>query len=272
MRMKQSAAQTLVVLAAAVVMTASPTAQWVKYPTAGIPRNADGSPNMTAPAPKTREGTPDFSGTWMAEKTRPCPPNGCDDMMIGYQFLDIGWRVPGGLPYQPWAAELSKKRTADLRKDDPQARCLPTGIVRMHTDPLYRTIVQTPVMIAILNERNASYRRIFIDGRPLPDDPTPSWVGYSSGQWEGDTLVVRTSGFRDDLWLDASGSPLTSAGTIIERFRRVNFGQIEVVLTVDDPKTYTKPWTTTLNQFLVADTELLDYICLENERSVQHFR
>jgi hypothetical protein len=269
--MKKSAAQLVAVLAA-VVMTASPKAQWVKYPTAGIPRNADGSPNMKAPAPKTREGTPDFSGVWMAEKTRPCPPDGCDDMMIGYQFLDIGWRVPGGLPYQPWAAELAKKRTADLRKDDPQARCLPTGIVRMHTDPLYRSVVQTPGMIAILNERNAAYRRIFTDGRPLPDDPTPSWVGYSSGRWEGDTLVVRTSGFRDDLWLDANGSPLTSAGTIIERFRRVNFGQIEVVLTVDDPKAYTRPWTTTLNQFLVADTELLDYICLENEQSVKRFR
>ena len=262
----------VVVLALALIGPASVRAQWVKYPTAGIPRAADGSPDMTAPTPKRLDGTPDFSGIWMAEKTRPCPPNGCDDMMIGYQFLDIGWRVPGGLPYQPWAAELAKKRTADLRRDDPQARCLPTGIVRMHTDPLYRTIVQTPGMIVILHERNASYRRIFTDGRPLPVDPTPSWVGYSSGTWEGDTLVVRTSGFRDGLWLDAGGSPLTDAGTIIERIRRVNFGQLEVVLTVDDPKAYTRPWTTTLNQFFVADTELLDYICLENEQSVKRFR
>ena len=120
----------VVVLALALIGPASVRAQWVKYPTAGIPRAADGSPDMTAPTPKRLDGTPDFSGIWMAEKTRPCPPNGCDDMMIGYQFLDIGWRVPGGLPYQPWAAELAKKRTADLRRDDPQARCLPTGIVR----------------------------------------------------------------------------------------------------------------------------------------------
>jgi hypothetical protein len=272
MRMKTPAARIVVALAAAVATIASAQAQWVKYPTAGIPRTADGSPDMTAPAPRGGDGRPDLSGTWMAEKTRPCPPNGCDDMQIGYQFLDIGWGVPGGLPYRPWAEALTKQRTADLRKDDPQARCLPTGIVRMHTDPLYRAIVQTPAMIVILNERNTSYRRIFTDGRPLPDDPTPSWVGYSSGVWEGDTLVVRTSGFRDGLWLDAAGSPLTDAATVVERIRRVSFGQLEIALTVDDPTAYTRPWTTTLTRFLVADTELLDYICLENEQSVRRFR
>jgi len=245
--------------------------QWVKTPTAGIPRTVDGQPTMTAPAPKDRNGRPDLSGLWGAEKTRPCPPNGCDDMQISEQFLDIGWRVPGGLPYQPWAAELAAKRTADIRKDDPQAHCLPTGIVRMHTTPLFRKVVQTPELIVILNERNASYRQIFTDGRPLPVDPQPSWVGYSSGRWEGDVLVVRTSGFRDGLWLDAKGSPLTEAGTITERFRRVDFGNLEISITVDDPKAYTKPWTTTLKQYLLPDSELIDYICNENERDVSHF-
>jgi hypothetical protein len=215
-----AARKSVVALTVAFMLPAFVHAQWLKYPTPGIPRGADGSPNMTAPAPKSRDGTPDLSGTWMAEKTRPCPPDGCDDMQISHQFLDIGWRVPGGLPYQQWAADLARKRTADLRKDDQQSRCLPTGIVRMHTDPLYRSIVQTPGMIVILNERNASYRRIYTDGRPLPVDPTPSWVGYSSGTWEGDTLVVRTSGFRDGLWLDAAGSPLTEAGTVVEHLPR----------------------------------------------------
>jgi hypothetical protein len=261
----------VVVLAVAVALSASVDAQWLKYPTAGIPRSGDGMPKMDAPAPKGLDGKPDLSGMWGAEKTRACPPDGCDDMQISEQFLDIGWRVPGGLPFQPWAAELRRKRTADLRKDDPQSYCLPTGIVRMHTTPLYRKVVQTPGLIVILNERNASYRQIFTDGRPLPVDPNPSWVGYSSGKWEGDTLVVRTTGFRDGLWLDAAGSPLTDAGTITERFRRVNFGKLEIHLSVDDPKAYTRPWTTTLNQFVFADTELLDYICSENEQSVKRF-
>src|SRR5262245_40791076 len=161
-------------------------AQWLRYPTPGVPRAPNGLPDMNAPAPKAPDGKPDLSGIWVAERTRPCPPDGCDDMMIGEQFLDIGWHVPGGLPYQPWAAALAKQRTADLRKDDPQSRCLPTGIVRMHTTPLYRKVVQTPGLVVILNERMAMYRQIFTDGRPLPDDPTPSWTGYSTGTWEGD--------------------------------------------------------------------------------------
>jgi len=261
-----------VAVAAVVCLISAPLhAQWVKYPTAGIPRTADGQPDMNAPAPKDRDGRPDLSGLWGAEKTRPCPPNGCDDMQISEQFLDIGWRVPGGLPYQGWAAELAARRTADIRKDDPQAHCLPTGIIRMHTTPLFRKIVQTPGLMVILNERNASYRQIFTDGRPLPVDPQPSWVGYSSGTWEGDTLVVRTSGFRDGVWLDAKGSPLTEAGTITERFRRVNVGNLEIVITVDDRKAYTKPWTTTLKQYLLPDSDLLDYICNENEKDVSRF-
>jgi hypothetical protein len=260
------------VAAAVVCLISAPVyAQWTTYPTAGIPRTPDGRPNMNAPAPKDRDGRPDLSGLWGAEKTRPCPPNGCDDMQISEQFLDIGWHVPGGLPYQPWAAELADRRTRDVRKDDPQGQCLPTGIIRMHTTPLFRKIVQTPGLTLILNERNASYRQIFTDGRPLPVDPQPSWVGYSTGGWEGDVLVVRTSGFRDGLWLDARGSPLTEAGTITERFRRVDFGHLEISITVDDPKAYTKPWTTMLKQYLLPDSELIDYVCNENEKDTDHF-
>jgi hypothetical protein len=132
-------------------------------------------------------------------------------------------------------------------------------------------VVQTPGLLVILNELNASYRQIFTDGRPLPADPNPSWNGYSSGKWEGDVLVVQTSGFRDGLWLDSTGNPMTDAAKLTERFHRVNFGHMEIEVTVDDPKAYTKPWTVTLYQAIKLDTDLLDFVCNENERDTSHF-
>jgi len=259
--------------ALAVLVAALPLqAQWVKYPVAGVPRTASGAVDVNAPAPRTPEGRPDFSGIWKPEDNRPCPPAGCNDMVVSQEFVDIGWGVKGGLPFQPWAAALTKERMSRNRFDDPNSRCLPTGIVRMHTTPLYRKIVQTPALLVILNERNAFYRQIFTDGRPLERDPNPSWSGYSVGTWDGDTLVVRSNGFRDGLWLDSNGSPLTDAATITERFRRPVFGTLEIALTIDDPKAYTHPWTTTLEQVIVAEGDLLDYICNENEKSVGHLR
>jgi hypothetical protein len=260
------------VLAAFLIATPSPAwAQWLKYPTAGVPRTKAGSPDLNGPAPKTADGKPDFTGIWKPDEDRPCPPAGCDDMRIGQQFLDIGWGLKGGLPYRPWAAELVKTRMAALRRDDPNSQCLPTGIVRMHLTPLFRKMIQTPGVLVILNERNVWYRQIFTDGRPLPLDPQPTWNGYSVGKWDADTLVVETNGFRDGLWLDANGSPLTESARITERFRRVNYGKLEIRLTVDDSKAYTAPWTVTLNQFIVLDTELLDYVCQENEKDVAHY-
>jgi hypothetical protein len=135
---------------------------------------------------------------------------------------------------------------------------------------LLKKIIQVPGLLVILNEHNATYRQIFTDGRPLPADPNPSWVGYSTGSWEGDTLVVQTAGFRDGLWLDANGSPLTEGARVTERFRRVNYGKLEIDLIVDDLKAYTAPWTVRLNQFIALDTDLLDYICNENEKDVPH--
>ena len=252
------------------VRSASPGAQWLTYPTAGVPRTSAGTPDLDAPAPRTADGTPDFSGVWDVEHNRPCPPDGCADMPVGLEFVNIGSSLKGGLPYLPWAAAIAKKRTEDLRKEDPTSFCLPIGVVRLHTMALFKKIVQVPGLLVILNEHNASYRQIFTDGRPLPVDPNPSWVGYSSATWEGDTLVVRTTGFRDGLWLDANGSPLTDAARVTERFRRVNYGKLEIDLTVDDDRAYRTPWTVRLNQFLVLDTDLLDYICNENERDVPH--
>lgn len=246
-------------------------AQWLNYPTPGVPRLANGKPNLNAPAPRARDGKPDLSGIWGWELNRACPPQGCDDQPIGQEFVNIGWSLKSGMPYQPWAADLVKKRRAANATDDPQSHCLPRGAARIFTDALYKKIVQAPGLLVVLSERNASYRQIFTDGRPLPADPDPSWNGYSSGRWEGDTLIVRTNGFRDGLWLDSSGSPLTSGAQLTEKFRRPSFGKLEIEITVDDPKAYTAPWTIKLNQPLVADTELLDYICLENEKDTSHY-
>jgi hypothetical protein len=253
----------------ALLMLAAPvavTAQWLDYPTPNVPRKADGSPNLDAPAPRTADGKPDFSGVWRPERNQVCPPDGCPDNQMSEQFLDIGWRVPGGIPYQPWAAALVKERSARSGQDDPTSHCFPGGIVRLHTYPTLNKIVQTPGLVVILSERETTYRQIFIDGRPLLTDPLPTWKGYSVGRWEGDTLVVVSNGFRNEgLWLDRKGSPLTDAATLTERFRRVSYGRIEVQLTVNDPKAYTAPFTVTLNHYLALNNELLDFVCLENQ-------
>jgi hypothetical protein len=191
-------------------------------------------------------------------------------MKVPQEFVDIGWSVKGGLPYQTWAADLVKTRRAAFGGGDPSGRCLPGGIVKGHTTPLLRKIVQVPGLVVILKEQNVSFRQIFTDGRPLPVDPEPSFDGYSSGRWEGETLVVRTNGFKDGLWLDRSGSPLTESAEMTERFRRVNYGNLEIQVTVNDPKAYTRPWTVTLNHFIVLDTDLLDYVCVENEKDMIH--
>jgi hypothetical protein len=153
-----------------------------------------------------------------------------------------------------------------LYKDDPVGFCKPSGVLRLLTFPPPRKFVQMPGLFLILSERDVTFRQIFTDGRPLPADPSPSWNGYSVGRWEGDTLVVQTNGLRDGAWIDRSGSPLTEAAKITERYRRPSLGLVQVEVTVDDPKAYLRPWTVTLNQRLAADTELLDYHCTDNEK------
>jgi hypothetical protein len=262
---------------AIIILTAFPlSAQWFHYPTPGVPRTSEGTPDLNARASRTG-GKPDLSGMWIAKNVLPCPPvlrsddGDCAEKTgLSVQATNIADGLPGGLPYQPWTAELVKKRKQDLGKDDPHAKCLPAGFPRAYALPHIQKVVQTPGLLLILDEFNAGYRQIFTDGRPLPEDPQPSWNGYSSGKWEGDTLVVKTIGFRADLWLDLAGNPMTSAATVTERFRRPNYGQLEIEVTVDDPKAYTKSWTVTFKQSIVLDTELLDEICLENEKSVRH--
>jgi len=253
----------------ALLLSVTASAQWLHYPTPGIPRTRDGKPNLAAPAPRTSSGKPDLSGIWELEHP-PCHAGGCADYVGAPEFLNLGVKLKDGLPYQPWAAELVKQRSADLGRDDPVARCLPSGAVRILTFPPPRKIIQTPGEVVILSERDVTFRQIFTDGRPLPLDPSPSWNGFSTGKWDGNTLVVETNGLRDGAWLDRNGSPMTDAARMTERFRRVSYGRLEIELTVDDPKAYTKPWTVTLNQLIVLNTELLDYYCNDNEKDVQH--
>lgn len=179
---------------------------------------------------------------------------------------NIGGGIPGGAPYQPWAADLVKKRMADNSKDNPDANCLPMGIAQMNGHPYPRKIIQTPSEVLLIYEGSGTtVREIFLDGRALPTDPEPWWNGYSIGHWEGDTLVVETSGFMDEGWLDVRGSPLTSAGKMTERFRRVKYGYLELQETIDDPKAYTKPFTATFYYRLSADTQLIEFVCLDKD-------
>ena len=262
-------------LAAATAVPAIVLAQWISHPTADAPRTADGRVDMTAPAPRLPDGRPDFSGIWRPFNPTRCKPGTGQFVECGSELggsplaFNIGGTIPGGLPYQPWAAALVKARSADDSRDDPHVRCLPDNPPRTWTLPHLTRAIHTPKLLALLYEVNAMYRQIFIDGRALPDDPTPAWNGYSTARWDGDTLVVQTAGFRDDLSLDVSGSPMSNAATMIERIRRPNYGTLEIELTVDDPKVYTRPWTVALTQSIAIDMELIDEFCLENEKSYQ---
>jgi len=260
-------------IAIALLFAAAASAQWPRDPN---PSQQD----ISAPAPKTADGKPDFSGIWRntlnarSADAFPAPlrtprstgiPTGLE------QFGDISAGLEGGLPLQPWAAELKKQRVANLSKDNPDAHCLPMGNMQFHTHPQPRKMIQTPDLLLILYEGNAGIRQIFLDGRPLPgSDAQPWWFGYSTGHWEGDTLVVETAGFRDEGWLDINGSPLTDSGKMTERFRRLDYGHLEIQITVDDPKAYTKPWTVTVRQLVEPGDELIEFICQENERDAPH--
>jgi len=270
-------------------------AQWPDYKTSGIPRTADGKPDLKGPTPRAANGKPDLSGVWQymrppgsppAGPPPPAPPPqatsqatqapaaaGGDIIPAGVrtsQFWNLGASFKDGLPFQPWAAELHRQRVASNSEDNPDAHCLPLGVMQLHTHGQPRKMIQTPGAIVIVYEANSGLRQIFTDGRPLPKDAEPWWYGYSVGKWDGDTLVVESSNFRDLGWLDVEGSPLTESGKIIERFRRTDYGHLEIEVTIDDPKAYTKPWTVTVYQRILPDTELIEFVCQENERDAPH--
>ena len=264
-------------------------AQWPDYPTPGVPKTVDGKPKLDAPAPRTADGKPDLSGIWEnvpgnsglplagfppADTPPPAPlPPPPSAGPPAATFFNIGAGFKDGLPLKPWAAEVLKKRVAENSKDNPDAHCLPMGLMQLHEHPQPRKIIQTPGVIVIIYEANSGLRQIFTDGRPLPPkNVQPWWYGYSIGHWEGDTLVVETTGFRDDVWLDVNGSPMTNAGKMIERFRRPDYGRLEIEVTIDDPSAYTKPFTVKVTQRIMLNTDLIEFVCSENERSDVHLR
>ncbi|PWU06906.1 MAG: hypothetical protein C5B51_11185 [Terriglobia bacterium] len=248
------------IVAAVLAIPASGFAQWVNYPSAGVPRGPDGKTNLAAPAPRTSDGKPDLSGVWQAESQE-------------FFFNLAAGLKPEDVAMQPWAKALQEQRVADEHGDDPLARCLPHGVPRVNTNGLFPfKIIQTPRLVVILYEQLNLFRQIFMDGRKLINNPNPTWLGYSTGRWDGDTLVIETSGFNDQTWLDTErGHPATGALHVTERFRRKDFGNLEVQATIDDPKAYNKPWTTTVQRMhLQLDTDILEFVCNENEKDIQH--
>jgi hypothetical protein len=271
---------------ATVIAALSPSlfAQWPLHPQPGVPKGPDGKPNLKAPAPRTADGKPDLSGIWIRfddpETNGPAP--GRPPLVKGG---NAGAGFKEGLPFQPWAAELQKKRYADQGLNDPDGLCLPQGPLQYYIDPQPEKIIQTPREILYISESNYGLRTIYMDGRSLPPlgEVVPYWHGYSVGRWEGDTLVVESNNFHgvdpnnvrgvglpDTYlgvgWLDHRGSPYTEGMKLTERFRRVNFGLLDIELTVDDPKAYTKPFTVRVLLRIVADgSEMIEFICHENQ-------
>jgi len=229
--------------------------QWISLSLPNTPRTPDGKPNLSAPSPKASNGKPDFSGIWRVAESK-------------YLFnitVDMG-----EAPFQPWAAELFKRRSDALGKDRPSERCIPHGIpdgMLVRNSPF--KIVQTAGEMVILYEEFNHFRQIFTDGRGFPPETSPSWFGYSIGRWDGDTFVAETTGFNDQSWFDDPGHPHSDALRVTERFRRPDFGHMTVEVTIDDPKAYTKPWSVNIPFNLLPDTELIESIC-ENERDHAH--
>lgn len=227
------------------------SAQWIHYPTPGIPRTPDGKPNLSAPAPKTSNGKPDFSGIWVPADGKYLPNLAVDGVEV---------------PFLPSAAALYKQRQENNGKGRPSERCLSHGVTDFDALPTPRKFIQTPGFIAILFESYNHWRQIFLDGRPLPKTIQPAYMGYSVGKWDGDALVVETTGFNDQGWLDDGGHPQTEALHVTERLRRRNFGHIDLQITIDDPGAYTKPWTVNLSGFnYFADGELMEGICEDRD-------
>ena len=256
-----------------VVFSVSVSAQWPDRKAARAPRLPDGTVDVNAPALRTADGKPDLSGVFRVAGRPPGAARealSLDEKPVA-SFRDIGEGFKDGLPLRPWAKELLQKRMANNSKDNPDVWCLPMGNQQFNVHTFPRKVIQSPGVVLLLYETHQGIRQIFTDGRSIPkNDPQPWFYGYSVGRWEGDTLVVETSGFRDGGWLDINGSPLTEQGRTIERFRRPDFGTIEIEQTIDDPKAYTRPFTTRLTWRLMPDTEIMEMICLENNQSIHH--
>ena len=272
----------LLVLSIAVMFTllgsAVPAvAQWDKYLAKSVPRTNDGRPNLTAATPRLPNGNPDLSGVWLAEPDPKGSPNRNVESIQGIVFPRYFANIaadfkPEDVPIRPEAQKVLTQRLENRGKDSPVAHCKPSGVPAIDTIPLPYKIVQTPTLVLILYEENNVFRQIFLDGHHTVADPEPRWMGYSTGKWEGDTFVVDTTGFNDQSWLDGMGHPHSEALHVTERFRRRDAGHLDVEVTIEDPNTYTKPIVYTQPAALVADEDLLEYFCTENEKDVQQFK
>lgn len=296
-RSRGGAAAARIVLTSLIAIgwTASAAAQWAPVPDPKAPRDENGNVILDAPTPRTPDGKPDFSGLWMRARSGPPPENaggGGGGGGVSLEppvppvpfdpdgppiaaFFEAGQNMEGGLPYTPWAKALRDQRFALRARDNPDARCLPMGFLQFHQQPQPRMIIQTEKMILIEYEANYGIRHIYLDGRELPPqgEPQPWWYGYSVGRWEGDDLVVETNNLRGadedspyDGWLDVNGSPYTRQAKFTERFRRPTYGHLQIDFTVDDPKAYTRPWTVRIDQRLLPDQELIEFVCNENQQ------
>jgi len=241
-----------------VLLTCTPVdAQWLKLPAAGIPRGADGKPDLSAAAPRSADGHPDLSGIWESGTNK--------------YILNLAADLkPGDVPFQPWAKALVDQRADGSHSgEDPFANCLPQGVPRVNNSPPPWKVIQKPDLIVIFYESANTWRQIFMDGRELEKDPQPTFLGYSTGKWDGDTLVVETRGFNSKTWLDQTGKPTSEAMHVTERIRRTDFGHMEIQVTIDDPKVYTKPWSVKTQARLMLNTEILENAC-ENNKDLDH--
>jgi hypothetical protein len=236
------------------VLSVSAAAQWIGYPTPGIPRTRDGKPDLAAPAPKTPDGKPDLSGIWLTPSSRWLQNLAADGVEV---------------PFTPASRAIWEERRANNGKGRPSERCISHGVTDFDALGTPTKIIQTPAVTVILFEAYNHYRQIMTDGRPLPRNPEPAWLGYSVGKWDGNTFVVDTIGLNDQTWLDDGGYPHSEALHVTERFTRRDFGHMEIRITIDDPVAYTKPWTVTIPKNLVADDELIEFMC-ENEKDFVH--
>jgi hypothetical protein len=251
------------------------SAQWAKQRDPKVPVSRDGNPNLTAPAPRASDRRPDLSGVW--ETNTVALPDGVfavegPGYRVSPHFVNVTADMkPEQLQMEPWAAALFKERLQDSSLD-PLGHCKPAGEPGQSEVPLPYKIVQTPTLLLVLYEENSVHRQIFLDGRKPVPDPEPRFYGYSTGRWEGDTLVVETTGFNDQHWLDRMGHPHSQGMRMTERFRRPNVGTLEVTVTIDDPKTYRTPITYTRRATLIADEDLLEYFCTQNEKSSARYK
>jgi hypothetical protein len=282
------------------------TAQWPTITVPNVPRDSKGAVRGDAPTPRTPDGKPDFSGLWMHAESGPPggrggrgngPAGGPGSFRLEAPtprfpydpkgppvatFFEAGANMEGGLPYTEWARDIRKKRTDRQARDNPDANCLPMGFLQFHQQPQPRRImnISNPKMILIEYEANNGLRHIYMDDRKLPPqgEPQPWWYGYSVGHWDGDTLIVETNNLRGaedspyDGWVDVNGSPHSEQAKFTEKIRRPTYEHLQIDLTLEDPKAYTKPWTVRVDQRLIVDQDLIEFECNENQQFRQHVK